>query len=89
MKKQNKHIGSSFDDFLKENNLLDECEASAVKRVLAWQFEQAMQEMKISKTELARRMHTSRAGIEKNIKIILVINLKNIKSNLRITYHEI
>ncbi len=65
MKKQNKHIGSSFDDFLKENNLLDECEASAVKRVLAWQFEQAMQEMKISKTELARRMHTSRAGIDR------------------------
>ncbi len=34
-------------------------------QVLAWQFEQAMQEMKISKTELARRMHTSRAGIDR------------------------
>ncbi|MFA7232056.1 MAG: helix-turn-helix transcriptional regulator [Victivallaceae bacterium] len=65
MKKANKHIGSDFDDFLKENNILDECEASATKRVLTWQIEQAMRETNISKSELARRMHTSRAVVDR------------------------
>ena len=64
-KVKNKHIGSNFDDFLQEHNLLDECESSAVKRVLSWQLEQAMKESKISKAELARRMHTSRAGVDR------------------------
>lgn len=62
---KNKHIGSDFDDFLQENNLLDVCETSAVKRVLAWQLEQAMQEANITKAELARRMKTSRAGVDR------------------------
>jgi predicted XRE-type DNA-binding protein len=65
MKKQNKHIGSSFDDFLSENKMLDQCEAAAIKKVLAWQIEEAMQEANISKAELARRMHTSRAGVDR------------------------
>lgn len=60
---RNKHIGSDFNDFLQEQNLLDECETSAIKRVLAWQLEQAMKDSNISKAELARRMHTSRAVI--------------------------
>ena len=60
---KNKHIGSDFNDFLQEQNLLDECETSTIKRVLAWQLEQAMKDSNISKAELARRMHTSRAVI--------------------------
>ena len=65
MRKQNKHIGSSFDDFLNENKMLDQCEAAAIKKVFAWQIEEAMQEANISKAELARRMHTSRAGVDR------------------------
>ncbi len=65
MKKQNKHIGSSFDNFLAENNMLDQCEAAAIKKVLTWQIQEAMQEANISKAELARRMHTSRAGVDR------------------------
>ena len=60
---KNKHIGSDFNDFLQEQNLLDECETSTIKQVLAWQLEQAMKDSNISKAELARRMHTSRAVI--------------------------
>ena len=65
MKKQNKHIGSSFDDFLNENKMLDQCETTAIKKVLAWQIQEAMQEANITKAELARRMHTSRAGVDR------------------------
>ena len=58
-------LGSSFDDFLKEEGILEEVEAAAVKRVLAWQLLQAMEEGNISKTEMARRMHTSRSHLDK------------------------
>ena len=61
----NKHIGSSFDDFLEEEGILEESNAIAVKRVLAWQLTQAMQEHRISKTELAAKMATSRACVNR------------------------
>ena len=40
----NKHIGSSLDDFLKEEGLFEEAQAHAIKKVIAWQLEQAMKE---------------------------------------------
>jgi plasmid maintenance system antidote protein VapI len=59
------HIGSDFDDFLAEEGLLEEAEATAVKRVLAYQISQLMEAQNISKTEMARRMQTSRAALER------------------------
>jgi len=61
----NKHIGSNFDDFLEEEGLREEATAAAVKRVIAWQFAQAMKARKISKTEMAARMHTSRMVVNR------------------------
>ena len=58
-------LGSSFDDFLREEGMLEEVEAVAVKRVLAWQLLQAMEEKHISKSEMARRMGTSRSYLDK------------------------
>lgn len=60
-----KHIGSSFDDFLEEEGLLEEAEAIAVKRVLAYQIHAMMKEQQLSKTEMARRMNTSRAALDR------------------------
>ena len=66
MKKANKHTGSSFDDFLKEEGILEETQAAAVKKVLAYQIIKAMREKKISKVEMAMRMHTkSRAQLDR------------------------
>ncbi len=59
------HLGSDFDDFLAEEGLLEEAEAMAVKRVLAFQINQLMQEQNLSKAEMARRMKTSRAALER------------------------
>ena len=60
-----KYIGSNFDDFLAEEGLLAETETVAVKRVIAYQVEQMMKEQNLTKTEMSRRMNTSRAALER------------------------
>lgn len=60
-----KHLGSDFDEFLTEEGLLEEAEATAVKRVLAFQINQLMLDQNLSKAEMARRMKTSRAALER------------------------
>ena len=61
----NAHIGSSFDDLLTEDGILEDVSAGAVKRVLAWQLEQAMNAQNLSKTAMAKQMHTSRAALNR------------------------
>jgi predicted XRE-type DNA-binding protein len=63
MKKKN--IGSSFDSWLREEGIYEEVAATAIKRVLARQVEAAMREKQLSKAEMARRMHTSRAALDR------------------------
>jgi antitoxin HicB len=58
-------IGSSFDDFLKEEGIYEEVTARAIKRVLARQLDELMKREDISKTEMASRMHTSRAQLDR------------------------
>ena len=60
-----KNMGSSFDDFLAEESLLQSSTAVALKRVIAWQIDQEMKAQKLTKTELAKRMHTSRAALNR------------------------
>lgn len=59
------YIGSDFDDFLAEEGLLEETENVAVKRVLAFQINELMQTQSLTKTEMARRMETSRAALDR------------------------
>ena len=61
----NKHIGSSFDDFLEDEGILAETEAIAVKRVIAYQVSQIMEKKHISKAAMARQMKTSRSSLER------------------------
>jgi antitoxin HicB len=65
MTKRNKHIGSSLDNFLKEEGVLEETRAIALKDALAWQVQQAMEKEKITKVEMAKRMRTSRAALDR------------------------
>jgi|HubBroStandDraft_5_1064220.scaffolds.fasta_scaffold220349_2 antitoxin HicB len=65
MTKRNKHIGSSLDSFLKEEGVLEETRAIALKDAVAWQVQQAMEKEKITKVEMAKRMHTSRAALDR------------------------
>lgn len=60
-----KHIGSNFDNFLKEEGLLADVKAVAVKRVIAFQIAKLMEEQNLTKSEMSHRMHTSRAALER------------------------
>jgi len=60
-----KNIGSSFDSWLREEGIYQEVTGSAIKRVLARQIEAAMKAKRFSKAEMARRMHTSRAALDR------------------------
>ena len=60
-----KHVGSSIDDFLKEEGIFEEAQAQAVKEVVAWQLAQAMRKKKISKARMARLLKTSRTQVDK------------------------
>lgn len=60
-----KHIGGDFDDYLRDEGLLHDAQATAAKRVIAFQIAQEMETRKLSKSEMASRMHTSRAALER------------------------
>ena len=62
---QNPYIGSSFDKFLEEDNSFTEVNTRALKRVLAWQISQAMKERGLNKTQMASKMKTSRAALNR------------------------
>lgn len=65
MKTNNKHIGSSFNDFLKEDGIYEETSSVAIKRVIAYQIEQEMKAQNISKSKMAELMNTSRAVVNR------------------------
>ena len=58
-------IGSNFDDFLKEEGTYEQTTAAALKKVLALQIEEGMKAQQLTKTAMAKRMHTSRAALNR------------------------
>ena len=60
-----KHMGSSVDDFLKEEGIFEEAQAQAVKEVVAWQLGEAMRTKKISKARMAALLKTSRTQVDR------------------------
>src|SRR6267143_6271016 len=59
------HSGSTFDSFLEAEGIREEVEAVAIKRVLAWQLEQAMREQQKTKRAMAKQLHTSRSQLDR------------------------
>jgi antitoxin HicB len=60
-----KHIGSDFDDFLAEHGILTDAETIAIKRIIAYQVMKLMDEQGLTKTEMAERMNSSRASLNR------------------------
>lgn len=60
-----KHMGSSIDDFLKQEGVFEEAQAQAIKEVVAWQLAEAMKKQKISKNKMATLMKTSRTQVDR------------------------
>lgn len=65
VKSANKHIGSSLDDFLREEGILEQCEEAGAKYAFTMQLKDEMEKQKVSKEELAHRMHTSRSAVDR------------------------
>ena len=63
--KMNKYSGSNFDDFLSEEGILEEVSAKALKRLLALQIADIMEETNLTKTLLAQKMQTSRSQLDR------------------------
>ena len=65
MKKKKGRVGSSFDDFLREDGIYEEVTARAIKRVLARQLDALMQDQGLTKSALAKKMRTSRTQLDR------------------------
>ena len=61
----NRHIGSSLDDFLKEEGLFEETQALAIKEVVVWQLTEAMEKQSLTKARLAVMLKTSRSQVDR------------------------
>jgi len=59
------HIGSSIDDFMKQEGIFEEAQAEAIKEVVAWQLAEAMKQQKISKNKMATLLKTSRTQVDR------------------------
>lgn len=64
-RKRTNHSGSTFDTFLEEQGIREEVEAVAIKRVLAWQLERAMQRQQKTKQAMAKELRTSRSQLDR------------------------
>ena len=64
MSKKN-HRGSDFRDFLNEQGILGEVEARALKQTLSLQLDRLLKEKELTKTQMASRMKTSRAAVDR------------------------
>src|SRR5258708_21703545 len=62
-KKKKGRVGSSFDDFLAEQGILEQCEEQAIKQILADQIKAAMEKDRLTKAAMAVRMQTSRRAL--------------------------
>tara|TARA_R110001599_G_scaffold265040_1_gene465747 strand:+ start:5081 stop:5371 length:291 start_codon:yes stop_codon:yes gene_type:complete len=64
MAKRNPRAGSSFDDFLKADGIYEDVQNAAIKKVLSAKLEAAMLDQNISKTDMAKRLNTSRSQLD-------------------------
>ena len=64
-RKRTDHSGSTFDSFLDEEGIREDVEGVAIKRVLAWQLEKAMQEQRKTKQAMAKQLRTSRSQLDR------------------------
>ncbi|RJR46075.1 MAG: XRE family transcriptional regulator [Deltaproteobacteria bacterium] len=68
MSGKDQHWGSTLDEFLQEEGIYEAAKAAAVTRVITWQIAEEMRKQGITKTQMAERMHTSRAQIDRILK---------------------
>ena len=84
-----KHMGSSIDDFLKEEGIFEEAQAQAIKEVVAWQLAQTMKKKKISKSRMAELLKTSRTQVDRLLDPKNDITLSTLQRAAAIVGHRV
>ena len=84
-----KHLGSSIDNFLREENIFEESQAQAVKEVVAWQLTTAMKKKNISKTRMAALLRTSRAQVDRILDPKRDITLSSLQRAAALVGHKV
>jgi hypothetical protein len=74
-----KHMGSTVDDFLRQEGIFEEAQAQAIKEVVAWQLAEAMKQKKISKNKMAILLKTSRTQVDRLLSVKDDITLSSIQ----------
>ena len=59
-----KGVGQDFSEFMKEQGLYEEAQELAAKKVIAAQLKAEMEKQNLSKSEVAKRMHTTRTAVD-------------------------
>lgn len=65
----NQFLGSSVDDFMRDEGIYEHCQAVAIKRVIAYQLLDYMNQHNMTKTEMANKLHTSRMGLNRLLNV--------------------
>jgi len=63
-KRKNRHRGSTFESFLKEEGILAAVQERAIRRMLARELTRKMRDEDLTKTAMAERLETSRSRLE-------------------------
>ncbi len=89
--KKTKGIGSSLESFLSEEGILKEVRAKALKTAIAFQVQEAMQKEQLTQSEVAKRMKTSRAVLQRlldpNVTSVTLNTLERVADALGKTLH--
>ncbi|MCR5289378.1 MAG: helix-turn-helix transcriptional regulator [Treponema sp.] len=57
-------LGQDFSEFMKEQDLYEEAQELATKKVIAAQLQAEMEKQNLSKSAIAKRMHTTRSAVD-------------------------
>jgi hypothetical protein len=74
-----RNVGSSIDDFLKQEKAFEETQAQAIKEVIAWKLARAMKKKRISKARMALMLKTSRSQVDRILDPRLDITLSSLQ----------
>lgn len=61
----NPYVGSTLTNFLSDQGILAECQAEAIKRIISWHLAEYLKKNKITKSEFARKLGTSRIALDR------------------------
>ena len=88
-KKRNPRIGSSLDDFLKDEGVLEELQVQAIKETVAWQLEEAMKKKHVSKAGLAKMLRTSRTQVNRLLDPASDVTLSSLQRAAKLVGREV